>query len=206
MVSPFAKLIRRLVENVPLVALLLQGCAATGEPIALAAKVDLKAIQGGWYIVATIPNWFEKGMVAPYDVYALRPDGDITEDFYVQFGGFDAKHKHFTVKDHVLPNTNDASWRVQIMYPISVPFLVLYTDPSYRYVLFGENNRSLGWVYSRTPTIDDADYREMLDRFAAVGYDPSRFRKVIQLPEQIGMPGYWNDDIRVPIQVRSSAQ
>jgi apolipoprotein D and lipocalin family protein len=92
------------------------------------------------------------------------------------------------------------------MYPISVPFLVLYTDPSYRYVLFGENNRSLGWVYSRTPTIDDADYREMLDRFAAVGYDPSRFRKVIQLPEQIGMPGYWNDDIRVPIQVRSSAQ
>jgi hypothetical protein len=41
--------------------------------------------------------------------------------------------------------------------------------------MFGENDRSLGWVFSRTPT---------------------RFRKVIQLPEQIGMPGFWNDGIQ----------
>ena len=66
-VKPFERLIRRLVKPVPLAALLLQACAATNPPIPLASKVDLKAIQGGWYIVATIPNWFEKGMVAPYE-------------------------------------------------------------------------------------------------------------------------------------------
>jgi apolipoprotein D and lipocalin family protein len=51
-------------------------------------------------------------------------------------------------------------------------------------------------VFSRTPTIPDADYHALLDRFAALGYDTSRFRKVIQLPEQIGMPGFWNDGIQ----------
>jgi apolipoprotein D and lipocalin family protein len=53
----------------------------------------------------------------------------------------------------------------------------------------------LGWVFSRTPTIDDTDYRALLQRFAAAGYDITRFRKVIQLPEQIGKPGFWNDKI-----------
>jgi hypothetical protein len=56
-------------------------------------------------------------------------------------------------------------------------------------------NRSLGWVFSRSPTIDEVDYQVLLDRFAALGYDKTRFRKIIQLPAQIGMPGFWNDAI-----------
>jgi len=173
----------------------LLACAAPVRPIPLAAQVDLDAIQGGWYIVATIPNHFERGMVAPFDVYSLRPDGDIEENFYLRLGGFDAKTRHYRVRDGIVPGTNNASWRVHLFWPISVPFLVLYTDPAYRYVMFGENNRSLGWVFSRTPTIEDTDYHALLERFAALGYDTTRFRKVIQLPEQIGMPGYWNDAI-----------
>jgi apolipoprotein D and lipocalin family protein len=62
--------------------------------------------------------------------------------------------------------------------------------------MFGENDRSLGWVFSRTPTIGDADYQALMDRFAELGYETTRFRKVIQLPEQIGMRGFWNDGIQ----------
>jgi apolipoprotein D and lipocalin family protein len=157
--------------------------------------VDLDAMQGGWYIVATIPNFFEKGMVAPFDVYTRRANGDIQEDFYLRSGGFDAKVRHYTVTDTIVPATGNASWRVHFLGPVSLPFLVLYTDPAYRYVLFGENDRSLGWIFSRTPTIGDADYHDILGRFAAVGYDTTRFRKVIQFPQQIGAPGYWDDGI-----------
>lgn len=174
---------------------LFAGCAAPVRTIPLAPKVDLGSMMGGWYIVATIPNWFERGMVTPYDVYSLRPDGDLREDFSMRSGGFKARLRHFTVRDHVLPGTNNARWQVEILWPIRLPFLVLYTDPAYRYVLFGENDRSLGWVFSRTPTIGEEDYREILKRFGALGYDTTRFRKVIQLPEQIGQPGFWNDAI-----------
>ena len=185
----------RLVLTLPAVALLL-ACAGSSRPIPLAPHVDLEAIQGGWYIVATIPNHFERGMVAPYDVYTRRANGDIQEDFYLRRGGFDAEVRHYAVRDTIVPGSNNARWRVHLFWPISVPFLVLYTDPAYRYVMFGENNRSVGWVFSRTPTIADADYQPLLDRFAALGYDATRFRKVIQVPEQIGMPGFWSDGIQ----------
>jgi lipocalin len=40
---------------------------ALATPIPL-AKVEIDRMYGGWYIVATIPNSFEKGIVAPYDL------------------------------------------------------------------------------------------------------------------------------------------
>ncbi len=185
----------RLLLALPLLAQLL-ACTGPLRPLPLASRVDLDAMQGGWYIVATIPNRFERGMVAPYDVYSRRTDGGIQENFSLRRGCFAAGVRHYTVRDTMVPGSNNASWRVHLFWPIRLPFLVLYTDPAYRYVMFGENNRSLGWVFSRTPTIDDADYQALLDRFALLGYDTMRFRKVIQLPEQIGMPGFWNDAIR----------
>ncbi len=173
----------------------LLGCASADRPLPL-ADVDLNRMYGGWYLVATIPNGFERGLVAPYDVYSPRPDGGIREDFYTRRGGFDAPLKHFTVHDWVRPGTHNAHWRVQIFWPINLPFLVLYADPEYRFVLFGEDNRSLGWIYSRTPRIGEADYQALLARFQAAGYDPSKFRKFIQAPDQIGQPGFWSDKIK----------
>jgi len=173
----------------------LQGCSTAGKPLPL-ADVDLNRMYGGWYLIATIPNGFERGLVAPYDVYTRRSDGDIREDFYVQRGGFDAPLKHFTVHDWVRPGTRNAHWRVQIVWPINLPFLVLYADPEYRYVLFGEDGRDLGWIYSRTPRITDADYQALLARFQAAGYDASKFRKFVQAPDQIGQPGFWSDKIK----------
>ena len=168
---------------------------ALAAPIAL-ANVEMDRMYGGWYIIATIPNSFEKGIVAPYDVYSKRPDGDIQEDFYFQRGGFNAPKQHFVVHDWVLPETNNARWRVQIFWPVNLPFLVLYVDPDYRYVIFGEDDRQLGWIYSRTPSIPDADYRYLLGRLDALGYDSKRLVRFIHKPEQIGKAGYWSDEVK----------
>ena len=171
--------------------------ARAGAPAPLQLPwVDLGRIYGPWYIVATIPNGFEKGMVAPRDVYSPAGGAAIREDFYVRRGGFDAPVRHFKVHDWVRPGTHNAHWRVQIFWPVNLPFLVIYTDPRYRYVLFGEENRQLGWIYSRTPTLSEADYNALLDRFAALGYDRTRFRKIIQTPDQIGRPGFWSDGVK----------
>jgi apolipoprotein D and lipocalin family protein len=173
----------------------LTGCLDSPNPPPLAADVNLDAMLGGWYIVATIPNHFEKGMVAPYDVYARRPDGDIQEEFHFRRGGLNEPVKHASVHDFIVPGSGNARWRVQIVWPLKLPFLVLYTDPGYRYVLFGEADRSLGWIYSRTPDMTDADYRRLLAKFAELGYDPGLFRRIVHFPSQIGAPGFWSDGI-----------
>jgi apolipoprotein D and lipocalin family protein len=61
--------------------------------------------------------------------------------------------------------------------------------------MFGERNRKLGWIYSRTPNIPDDVYAAMLSRFRGLGYDTSNFVKIVQTPDQIGQPGFWSDDI-----------
>ncbi|MDE2356021.1 MAG: lipocalin family protein [Alphaproteobacteria bacterium] len=176
-------------------SLVLSGPALAAD-LPLARNVDLPRLYGGWYIVATIPNGFEKGMVGPYDVYAPDGHGGIREDFYVRRGSFAAPRRHFTVHDFIAPGTGDAHWRVQIIWPLRLPFLLLDQDPGGKYLLFGENNRRLGWIYARTPDLPDADYAALKARFAALGYDPSRFRKIVQRPEQIGKPGVWSAGIK----------
>jgi lipocalin len=115
---------RRLKFGLLLLALAaLGGCATSANPLPLpATPVDISKMYGGWYIAATIPNTFEKGLVAPYDVYSKRPDGDIREDFYSRPGRFDAPRKHFVVHDWVTPGAQNAHWRVQVFWPVNLPF------------------------------------------------------------------------------------
>jgi len=150
---------------------------------------------GRWYIVATIPNWFERGMVAPVDNFSPRPDGDIQEDFCGQRSSFASPQKHFVAHDWVRPGTLNAHWRVQVLWSIDLPFLLLYVGPTSRYAMFGENDRTLGWISSRDQVIEHAVYRGLLARFQSLGYDSRKFQKIVQKPEQVGMPGFWNEAI-----------
>ena len=181
----------------PILLAALAALAASGvraDPLPL-PHVDMERMYGGWHMIATLPNWFEKGIVEPYDVYSKRPDGDLQEDFTFRQGSFAAAPKHFTVHDWVLPDTNNAHWRVQVFWPLDLPFLVLWVDPQYRYVIFGEEDRKLGWIFSRSEDIPEGDYAELLRRFDALGYDSRKLVKFVQTPEQIGKPGYWSEGI-----------
>jgi apolipoprotein D and lipocalin family protein len=82
---------------------------------------------------------------------------------------------------------------VQVFWPINFAFWILYVDPDDRYVLFGYPDRSLGWIYSRSQTIDETAYQSLLERFRALGYDSSKIRRIVQLPSQIGQKGFGGD-------------
>jgi apolipoprotein D and lipocalin family protein len=175
---------------------LLAGCFSTDGPPMPLANVDLPKIYGGWYILATIPNHLERGVTDAYDHFAPGRDGEILEDFYCRWNGFDKEKKHYSVHIEILPATNNADWRVKPIWPVRLPFQVVYADPDGKFLLFGEQDRSLGWIYAREKIISDADYERMMRIFRGVGYDTSQFRRVVQLPEQIGKPGFWSDDIQ----------
>lgn len=182
-----------------LAPLLLAACVDAGDPKAGTvplAHVDLGRMYAGWYIVATIPNPLERGVVESFDVLSAGPrPGVIREDFYMRRGGFGAKRNHLVSRIEVEPGSGNADWRVAPFWPIRLPFQIVYADPDYRFVLFGEQNRKWGWIYSRTQTISDTDYTRLLGKFRALGWDTSLFRKVVQTPDQVGAPGFWSDGL-----------
>ncbi len=188
------KTLRLLILGTALAVVLtgLGGCATNDHqpPPTLASNVDLNRYMGRWYIVANIPYFLEKGEVGSYVEFSPRPDGDIAETYYGHDKSFDAKLSATTSHDYVVPNTGNARWRTSFIWPIYFTELILYVDPDYKTALIGYPDRSLGWIFARDPELDDPTYQSLLKRLADEGYDPAKFKRVPQKPEEIGQPGF----------------
>lgn len=172
-----------------LLAIGLAGCTQSA-PISVAPEVDINRFMGKWYVIANIPYFAEAGAVGSYDAYTMRPDGRIDTVFGYHNKNFSGPEKFATSTARVVPGSHNAKWRVSFFWPISFSYLILYVDPDYQTAAIGYPSRSLGWIFSRSPTMDDAHYQAMLEHFRRQGYDISQFRRVPQFPEDIGKAGY----------------
>ncbi len=137
-----------------------------------------------------MPYFGENGYVAGQAEWTLRADGRIDDAYIGRKGGFDAPETRRTFVDTVLPDNGNAHWRVRLFWPISVSQLTLYVDPMYQYTVLGYPDKSLGWIFARTPFITEAKYQELLGKLDDQGYDVSKLRKVPQQREQLGKPGF----------------
>jgi apolipoprotein D and lipocalin family protein len=160
-----------------------------GQPLE-PVSVDLPRYMGRWYVIANIPYFAEHGFVASRAEWTLRADGRIDDAFIGRKGGFDAPEKQYRFVDAVVPGSGGGRWRVRVFWPIHVTQLTLYVDPDYRVTILGYPGKSLGWIFSRDPEMDDATYHALLARLDAMGYDSTRFRRVPQFPAQLGQPGF----------------
>src|SRR6202012_97682 len=152
--------------------------------------VDLPRYMGRWYIIANIPYFAERDMVGSRAEWKLRPDGKIDDSYYGHKKTFDAPEKHYQFLDTPVPGKDGGEWSVQLFWPVRVTQLTLYVDPDYRYTILGYPGKNLGWIFSRDTDMSDETYHSMLAKLDEMGYDTSRFRRVPQRPEQIGMPGF----------------
>ena len=163
--------------------------AADGPALASSARIDLARYMGAWYVIANIPYFAERGKVATRDVYALDADGNVATT-YVYRKSFDDPEKTMGSLGIVQPGSNNAYWIVRFLWLIRADYLILEVAPDYAWALVGQPSRKLGWVLARDPAMDDAQYRDLLGKFAAFGYDTSRFARVPQLREQVGQAGF----------------
>ncbi len=176
-------------STLALILILLSGCANFQSDQPLAQNVDLSRYAGRWYIIANIPYFAERGNVGSYFDVSF-PDGSVRDVYYGHHGGFDTKLSHFVMRGYVVKGTGGAYWRESPFWPIYLSYLILYVDPDYQTAFVGYPGRGYGWILSRKPQIDAADYAALLERFGKLGYDTTKFRRVPQSPDQIGKPGF----------------
>jgi apolipoprotein D and lipocalin family protein len=169
--------------------IVLAGCGSDQPPLVLQPSVDLQRYSGRWYIIANIPYFAERGEVGSYFDVSF-PDGQVRDVYNGHDKSFDAPVWTFTMGGYVVPGTGNARWRESPFWPIYLSYLILYVDPDYRTALVGYPGRGYGWVLSRAPRMDEADYQALLARIAAEGYDTALFQRVPQFPNEIGKPGF----------------
>lgn len=161
-------------------ALLLAACAAKGPDMQTVDHVDLERFMGDWYVIANIPTFLEKDAHNAVENYALNPDGTIATTFTFRDGSFDGPLKEYTPKGFVRDTESNATWGMRFIWPVKADYRIVYLDRDYTRTIIGRQKRDYVWVMARTPSIPDADYRELLERVEGLGYDMSKVQKVPQ--------------------------
>lgn len=174
-----------------LAALALAACAGTpkvtpmpAEALAAMPPVDLPRFMGTWYVVANVPYFFEDGKVATRDVYRLRPDGRIDNDFVFKTR-FDGPDRTWNGVSTIVDGSGGREWKVQFIWPFSTRLQLLEVAPDDSTALLATPDRTLAWIFSRKPVVDDLALAALKARIGTFGVDAASMRRVPQTPEQL---------------------
>ncbi len=175
-----------------LMLFLLGGCTMLGPKrgeIPLASNVDLPRFMGDWYVIGFIPIFPERDAHNPVESYRLNADGTIATTYRYRDGSFDKKLTKNTPKGFVVPNTNNALWGMQFLWPFKGEYRIAYVEPDYSVTIVARNKRDYVWLLARRPEMDDRAYARYRELIAAMGYDMSEFtRTPQQWPEKEPRP------------------
>ena len=161
-------------------------CASNDRPPlkALDRKIDLERFMGDWYVIGfipvTIPFFSEEGAHNGVESYRLTEDGVIETTYTFRKGGFDGPEKRLTPKGWVHDEATNTEWRMQFLWPFKAAYLIVYLDEHYQKTIIGVPDRGNVWIMSRDADLSDADYQEMLERVAGLGYDVEKVQRVPQ--------------------------
>lgn len=144
------------------------------------AYVNLEKFMGPWYVIANIPTIIERGAHNAVENYELNGDGTVATTFTFRKDGFDGKLKEYNPKGFVLDTESNARWGMRFIWPLKSDYRIVYLDDDYSTTVIGRQARDFVWIMARTPTIPDAEYRELVDFIGGLGYDTSKIERVPQ--------------------------
>jgi apolipoprotein D and lipocalin family protein len=156
------------------------GEASSVTRVPAAPYVDLQRFMGDWYVIASIPSYPEREEYDAIESYALRSDGRIQTTFRYRKGSFDAPLKTLRPVGTVVPQTGNAVWGMQFIWPIKAEYVIAYLSPDYGETIIARSRRDYAWIMARTPQIPAAAYAADVERLNAMGYDTAKLRRVPQ--------------------------
>lgn len=179
-----SRLRRRLAFSVCLVTLgLAAGCAgpaARSAPPPVVARVDLSRYVGTWYEIARFPFRLQEGCYGTVATYALRSDGGVSVVNQCRKGDFGGELAIARGTARVVDPETNAKLRVSFFWPFSGDYWIVDLGASYDYAVVSGPDREYLWVLSRTPTMPEERYDEIVRRITELGFDASRLVRTPQ--------------------------
>lgn len=169
-----------------IVVLGLAGCSkTTTERLQLPTletvpEVDLERYLGTWYEIASYPQRYQEGCTGTTATYTLREDGDIDVLNRCRKSSLDGKEDTAEGRARVADSQTNAKLEVSFFGPFWGDYWIIDLGPDYEHAVVGHPSRDYLWILSRTPTMDEATYEEILNRVKAKGYPLDRLQKTEQ--------------------------
>ena len=149
-------------------------------------SVDLTRYAGKWYEIGKYPNRFQKQCVAnTVATYTVKPNGkiEVRNECLLK----DGKTETAIGEAKVADKKTNSKLKVRFA-PSALSFLpfvwanywIIDLDPEYGYVAIGEPKRQYFWILSRKPSMNDAQYQNILRRAESMGFSPAKVEKTPQ--------------------------
>lgn len=159
---------------------------SSAQQVSTVVGVDLARYTGKWYEIARFPNRFQDDCIANVTAqYDKRPDGEIdVTNRCLEAGG---KIDEAIGRGRVADGGDNAKLKVRFVpdWLSWIPYVwadywIIDLDPAYTLAAVGGPSREYLWILSRTPTVAEASYEELVNRVTAQGFDTSKLVKTRQ--------------------------
>ncbi|MES2899833.1 MAG: lipocalin family protein [Pseudomonadota bacterium] len=164
-------------------AMLLAGCVDKPDNIEPVKPFDSARYLGKWYEIARLDHSFERGLSQVTAEYSMRDDGGIK---VVNRGYNDEKKewKQSEGKAFFVGAKDEAYLKVSFFGPFYGAYIVFDLPADYSTSLVSGPDKSYLWLLSRTPQVDAATQKRLVDKAQALGYDTSKLIYVKQAVSQ----------------------
>ncbi len=153
---------------------------SSNQPLTVVPAVDVNRYMGTWYEIARLPAWFQKKCISDVSAtYSLMDDGDIQVINRCRTENGDMSEAKGRAK---LAGDDEPNTKLKVRFApafLSIfPFVwgdywIIDLAPDYTYAVVGEPGRTYLWILSRTPSMDEKKFQEILAGIKHKGYDLS---------------------------------
>ena len=158
----------------------LSACSSL-PPIKTVEQVNLNKFMGDWYVIACIPTLIEKDVHNGIESYVLDVDGTIKTTFTFRKGSVNGELKSYHPTGFVIPNTGNAIWGMQFIWPIKAEYRIVHLDENYQTTIIARNARDYVWLMSRNPSMTSEQYNRFVTQIQEMGYD---INKLVKIPQE----------------------
>lgn len=140
-------------------------------------KVDLGKYAGKWYDIAHLPARFLKNcecITAEYEIGNKNTVKVINNCRKTDSG----KNSSITGKVFIVKNSHNAKLKVQFFWPFKGDYWIFELDEDYQYAAVGSPSGKYLWILSRTPSLSEDIYLDLLEKLKNRGFEVDRLEMV----------------------------
>ena len=163
-----------------LLSVLLFSKISIAQDLETVSGVDLQKYSGKWFEIASFPQRFQKGCNCTTAEYTLTSKNYLIVENRCKKDSLNGKSLYIKGKVFSEKNTGNAKLKVQFFWPFKGKYWILDLAADYSYAVVGHPNRNYLWILSRTASMDNVVYQEIVSRIEAKGYDVSKILKTKQ--------------------------
>lgn len=133
--------------------------------------VDLNKYAGKWYEIASYPQRFQKNCTCTTAEYTPTDEEYIIVENSCRKDSINGKQSSIKGKVFVDENSGNSKLKVEFFWPFRGKYWIIDLADDYSFAVVSHPNRKYLWILSRTPTMNDETYQQIINRLKEKGFD-----------------------------------